>query len=308
MKYTVPAYEGKKPFIFVSYAHKDSDVVLPVIERLYKERYRVWYDEGIAAGSEWPRNIEEHLKAAKGVLIFISPQSLASENCKNEVNVAKKSEDKLIVEVNTATKMDDIEASFPDSFIGDGSGYKRKIGRKRFSVIWNLMLVLAILLMGAVGAGLYGMGQGWFDTYLPGLSNSIFGTSYSRIDNEADTAVQSDALSTEATVTVNLGDDLVNQGIISQIEGKDYLTEKLVFDSPYQRDSFLYAIGYQGDPDTVTIFNLTQITLDEVRLDECTDRLLEYLVYINGLKLVKVSYKNFKLHIPENAGYEVALL
>ena len=28
----VPAYEGKKPYIFVSYAHADSELVLPVID------------------------------------------------------------------------------------------------------------------------------------------------------------------------------------------------------------------------------------------------------------------------------------
>ena len=45
-------YEGKEPYIFISYAHKDSDRVFPILEELDRRGYRVWYDDGIAPGSE----------------------------------------------------------------------------------------------------------------------------------------------------------------------------------------------------------------------------------------------------------------
>ena len=45
-----PVYRGEKPYIFVSYAHVDSETVLPIAEELHKRGYRVWYDEGIEAG------------------------------------------------------------------------------------------------------------------------------------------------------------------------------------------------------------------------------------------------------------------
>ena len=62
MQYNVPiAYKGNQPYIFISYAHKDSDSVLPIIARLQKEGYRVWYDEEIVAGSNWDVYISEHL-------------------------------------------------------------------------------------------------------------------------------------------------------------------------------------------------------------------------------------------------------
>ena len=88
MKNEVRAYEGNKPYIFVSYAHLDSDAVLPVIRALYERKYRVWYDEGIAPGSEWPENIERHLDGADTVLVFVSAHSLDSKNCENEVRAA----------------------------------------------------------------------------------------------------------------------------------------------------------------------------------------------------------------------------
>ena len=84
MSNRTPAYEGKEPYIFVSYAHKDRDVVLPVIAFLYENRYRAWYDEGITPGSEWPHNIASHIENADTVLIFTSENSLASINCENE--------------------------------------------------------------------------------------------------------------------------------------------------------------------------------------------------------------------------------
>lgn len=81
-------YEGKDPYIFVSYAHKDSDRVLPLLEGLSARGYRVWYDAGIEAGTEWPDYIAEHLENAAAVLAFLSESSLASVNCRQEIMYA----------------------------------------------------------------------------------------------------------------------------------------------------------------------------------------------------------------------------
>ena len=55
------AYEGREPYIFISYAHKDMAKVLPIIEGLAEKGFRIWYDAGIEAGTEWPEYIAEHL-------------------------------------------------------------------------------------------------------------------------------------------------------------------------------------------------------------------------------------------------------
>ncbi len=81
-------YEGKKPYIFISYAHKDSHLVFPILEELDRRGYRVWYDDGIAPGSEWPENIAQHLDGCSLALAFISPNSIASVNCRREVTFA----------------------------------------------------------------------------------------------------------------------------------------------------------------------------------------------------------------------------
>lgn len=84
----ITPYEGTKPYIFVSYAHRDTRQVFPVLEELDRRGYRVWYDDGIAPGSEWPENIAQHLSGCALTLAFISPNSIASDNCRREVTFA----------------------------------------------------------------------------------------------------------------------------------------------------------------------------------------------------------------------------
>ncbi|HAV27706.1 MAG TPA: hypothetical protein DCX23_05235 [Lachnospiraceae bacterium] len=84
----IAAYEGNRPFIFVSYAHKDSREVFDLIEKLAARGYRIWYDEGIEPGSEWPENIANHLLRAEMVLAMITNDSMDSVNCRREINYA----------------------------------------------------------------------------------------------------------------------------------------------------------------------------------------------------------------------------
>ena len=81
-------YEGQDKYIFISYCHKDRAYVFPVIEQLTKDGYRVWYDEGIDPGSEWPEIIAKHLNGSAICIAFITANSLNSHNCRREINFA----------------------------------------------------------------------------------------------------------------------------------------------------------------------------------------------------------------------------
>ena len=52
-------YEGREPYIFISYARKDAERVAPYLDALSGADYRVWYDAGISAGDEWLKKLEE---------------------------------------------------------------------------------------------------------------------------------------------------------------------------------------------------------------------------------------------------------
>lgn len=85
---SVAPYEGKSEYIFVSYCHKDRARVFPVIEQLRRDGFRVWYDEGIDPGSEWPEIIANHLNSCSVCIAFVSENSLSSHNCRREINFA----------------------------------------------------------------------------------------------------------------------------------------------------------------------------------------------------------------------------
>lgn len=81
-------YCGGEKYIFASYSHKDEEKVYPVLERLAEEGFRIWYDEGIAAGSEWPETIARELEGSELCVVFISPDYVNSHNCRKETNFA----------------------------------------------------------------------------------------------------------------------------------------------------------------------------------------------------------------------------
>jgi hypothetical protein len=82
------AYTGDEPYIFVAYAHNDARVVFPELVRLHGNGYRIWYDEGIDPGNEWPDEVAKALGRASFFLVFISPDAVTSRNVRNEVNFA----------------------------------------------------------------------------------------------------------------------------------------------------------------------------------------------------------------------------
>ena len=93
------AYFGSEPYIFISYAHKDSEFVFNEISALHDAGYHIWYDEGIEASNEWPEEIANTVIGCTAFLVFVSPRSTASVNCRNEINLAL-NEDKPFLAVH----------------------------------------------------------------------------------------------------------------------------------------------------------------------------------------------------------------
>lgn len=97
-------YEGKEPYIFISYSHKDMSKVFRIIRRLQDEGYRVWYDEGIDPATEWDENIAQHIADCGYLIAFISNNYVASNNCKDEVNFARDlDKDRLLVYIEATS-------------------------------------------------------------------------------------------------------------------------------------------------------------------------------------------------------------
>ena len=91
------AYKGIRPYMFCSYAHKDMDVVFKVLKKLHKDRCRVWYDEGIEPGNEWPEVVGNAVIKSSQFIVFMSPAAADSRNVRNEVNLAFNDDKEIIV-------------------------------------------------------------------------------------------------------------------------------------------------------------------------------------------------------------------
>ncbi len=83
-----PAYRGKEPYIFISYARLDSERVLAEIKRFNEAGYHVWYDEGIAPGNEWSEAIAAALSNCSVFVVLMTPTSAPRENVLNEIDYA----------------------------------------------------------------------------------------------------------------------------------------------------------------------------------------------------------------------------
>ena len=81
--------DESKPYIFISYSHRDSDKVYEIIQKLNDCGYNVWYDGGIDPGTEWDQNIASHVKGCSYFIAFVSQGYIGSENCKDELNYAR---------------------------------------------------------------------------------------------------------------------------------------------------------------------------------------------------------------------------
>ena len=101
-------YEGNRPFVFISYAHKQSDAVVDTICVLHEKGWRLWYDEGIPAGSDWPANIARHMQRCERVIFFLSAGAMESPNCFSEIRTAARlGKPLLVVRLEDAEIRDD---------------------------------------------------------------------------------------------------------------------------------------------------------------------------------------------------------
>ena len=82
------AYDGDEPYIFVSYAHKDAELVFEEIRKFHDRGYPIWYDQGLTPGQEWDEEIAQALMDCRLLVVFISKNSMASKNVHDEIKMA----------------------------------------------------------------------------------------------------------------------------------------------------------------------------------------------------------------------------
>jgi TolB-like protein/Tfp pilus assembly protein PilF len=135
------SYSGDGPYVFVSYSHADATRVFPELQRLRDMGFNVWYDEGISPGESWRGELANAIGNCDTFLIFITPNSAASEHCHREVNFAQTRGRKLLaVHLVQSALSDELEFNLSDRqailrYNLDDEAYAEKLSERLVSVL-----------------------------------------------------------------------------------------------------------------------------------------------------------------------------
>lgn len=84
----IPAYNGNRPYIYVSYSKKDAAKTIPLIQAMQNRGFRVWYDQD-TDGENKNNKSSNQLKNCSAFLTFVSRNIMANEACVDEISFAK---------------------------------------------------------------------------------------------------------------------------------------------------------------------------------------------------------------------------
>ena len=84
---------------FFSYARKDTEFVLKLAQKLRAVGVNLWLDQlDILGGQRWDHAIEKALETCQGMIVVLSPESVASDTVMDEVSYALEKR-KLVIPV-----------------------------------------------------------------------------------------------------------------------------------------------------------------------------------------------------------------
>lgn len=89
------AYSGDEPYLFISYSHRDSKDVYPILDALHDRKYRIWYDESCENGNDFREELRTRISKAEAVILFVSNHSMESPFCGMEIIVARENNKRL---------------------------------------------------------------------------------------------------------------------------------------------------------------------------------------------------------------------
>ncbi len=83
------AYSGDEPYLFISYSHRDTSIVYPILDALHDRKYRIWYDESCETGNDFRDELRNRIKKCEAVILFVSESSMNSPFCGMEIIVSR---------------------------------------------------------------------------------------------------------------------------------------------------------------------------------------------------------------------------
>jgi len=89
------AYTGNEPFLFISYSHRDTEQVYPLLDMLHDKKYRIWYDESCETGNDFRDELRDKIEQCEAVVLFVSESSMTSPFCGMEIIVARENKKRI---------------------------------------------------------------------------------------------------------------------------------------------------------------------------------------------------------------------
>ena len=140
-------YQGDKPYIFVSYAHKNKEQVWPILKRMISQGFRIWYDEGIDPGTEWDTEIAQHIDQCDYFISFISEAYCNSDNCRDELSYSRDLRKKRLLvyledvalDSGLAMRLNRIQAIHKYTYKNEEDFYKKLFRTQGISLFMELL-------------------------------------------------------------------------------------------------------------------------------------------------------------------------
>ena len=111
-KISFAAYEGDEPYLFISYSHVDTDSVYRIMNRLDREKFRIWFDDTMEVGEDFRDELKVKIEKCAAFILFVSKASMDSKYCGMEIITAYKNNKKIYpiyleeeVEIPSALKL-----------------------------------------------------------------------------------------------------------------------------------------------------------------------------------------------------------
>jgi len=95
VKISFKVYNGTEPYIFVSYSHANSNAVYKILNRLDRERFRLWYDDTMEIGEDFREELKVRIEDCGAFVLFVSKASMDSKYVGMEIITAFKNNKKI---------------------------------------------------------------------------------------------------------------------------------------------------------------------------------------------------------------------
>ena len=126
----VPIYEGKEPFIFISYSHAETDIVKKFIQHMTEQGYRIWYDEGIKPNEDYQNTIQRKVRESSYFIAFITERYLTRKDPLMEMLMAMELRDKKQLKILPIILEDyDLDELYEKSGDFDSMNVQESIGK-----------------------------------------------------------------------------------------------------------------------------------------------------------------------------------